>query len=86
VAVIFVKIHSRGTVSPYYALLLYRGVCGNYIGVFRLPVKTYVIVKYGNVYRFNSYCHECCLSNTYTLVCLLAGAGVMPGVVVWSPV
>ena len=62
------------------------GVCGNYSGVVRLPVKTYEIVKYGNVCRFNSYWYEWCLSNTYILVCLLAGTGVMPGVVVWSPV
>jgi hypothetical protein len=72
--------------SPYHVSLLYRRVCSNYSGVVRLPVKTYEIVKYGNVYRFNSYYYEWCLSTTYILVSLLAGSGVMPGVVVWSPV
>jgi hypothetical protein len=57
----------------------FRGVCGNYSGVVRLPVKMYKRVKYGNVYKFNSYCYEWCLSTTYILVCLLAGTSVMPG-------
>jgi hypothetical protein len=65
--------------SPYYVLLFIGEVCGNYSGVVHLPMKMYNRVKYGNVYRFNSYCYEWYLSTTYILVCLLAGAGVMPG-------
>jgi len=77
--VIFVETNSRGTSLSLSCSTVCRGVCGNYSGLVCLPVKMYERVKYGNVYRFNSYCYEWCLSTTYILVCLLAGAGVMPG-------
>ena len=60
----------------FYCLL--GGLC-NYSGAVRLPVKMYERLTYGDVYRFNSYCYECCLNTTYIVVCLLAGADVMPG-------
>jgi len=40
--------------SPCFILLLFRGFCGRYSGVVRLPVKMYESVKNGNVYRFDS--------------------------------
>jgi len=33
----------------------FRGVCGSYSGVVRLPVKMYERVKNGNVCRFHSF-------------------------------
>jgi phosphatidylserine synthase len=72
--------------SAYYILLFIRGSVVNYSGAVCLSVKMYERVKYGDVYRFNSYCNEWCLSSTYILVCLLAGADVMPGVALWSSV
>jgi hypothetical protein len=77
--VIFVQTNSHGTSVSLLCSTVYRGVCGIYNGVVSLPVKMYERVKYGNVYRLNSYCYEWCLSTTYILVCLLAGAGVMSG-------
>ena len=59
--------------SPYYVLLFIGEVCGNYSVVVHLPVKMYKRVKYENVYSYEWYL------STYILVCLLAGAGVMPG-------
>jgi hypothetical protein len=76
--VIFVETNSCGTSISLLCSTVYRGVCGNYSGVVHLPVKMCERVKYGNVYRFNSYCYEWCLSTAYILVCLLAGTGVMP--------
>ena len=47
VAVIFVEINSVELSSPCFILLFFRGVCGSYSGVVRLPVKMYERVKMG---------------------------------------
>jgi hypothetical protein len=74
--VIFVETNSRGTSVSLLCSTVYQreGVCGNYSGVCRLPVKMYERMC---VYRFNSYCYEWCLSTTYIMVCPLVGADVM---------